>query len=723
MAKDVDNSLKCILVPCNNIWSNIALLLSADEAVSDKAVLLPAENDKYNLVTLKSVPLTVGKKVIVFPAYGDKNHLVAHANPQPLFISGYVRDWDLKPVEHERINLITSQTDFVRSRDTGYYKFWVLQGHDYIVRADEDCFSPEQYSFSNLSASQQYKSFYEIAVLGNVFHSDGTPFPGITIHIPGATNSDSADSDGAYVLTRVNRGNCIVKPVFSGVFLPEQYEFTPILEKQVDKDFIERCGYSVQGYVFESDGETPIPDHRVFAIGDKEGSILSAEDGEYILSVMDDYTKLCIDENYEVYPDKRWYFHPSQYIYEPLGGFKTNQNFVKGTTFYQKTVTNGVYYWAWGNYWPGGGSFPIPGEDYVQKVRFGATVTIKEGTLQDRLDMISFSGKVVDYGTLWSIGGFTAVGQTKHAEVFFLDYEPWMTPYKFYVYYSIGGYKNEKKTILDFHGEIEFLYEESPPSVETLDATNVTDTTATLNGRLHEIGWEECTVWFEWVYDKENYDHETTPESFNLKWYFSADITGLVPQVGYFFRAVVQSGENTYYGADKNFMNPASAPDPPVETLDATNVTDTTATLNGKLDILGWEECEVWFEWNEFGNKYRTASESIFLQWYFSAELSWLVSDQEYWFRAIVRSGGTKYYGNWKYFKTLPFDRGNIYCDTFPTGANIFIDGRLATSLTTPTTLFDISPGTHWITFRKGPNYINRDIEVTVVGGKTANAI
>ena len=542
--------IKTTLVPIGNFIGNVVAMLGGSEAIGSKVILLPAENDKSNLVILKPVPINVGSKVVIFPIRGDKENLVIYANSQLLFISGNVYDWDLQPVKDERIDLITSQTRIAYSDEVGYYIFWALKGHDYVVQAHESCFSPELYSFPNLQSSQENKSFYEIAVLGHVYHSDLTPYPSISIHIPSAGNTDSSDEDGFYVLKRINRGNCIVEPVISGAFLPEKYEFNPISERQLNKDFIERCGYSVQGYVFESDGVTPIPSYSVFVTGDKEDSTPTAEDGEYVLS------DLCIDENYGVQPYKRWLFYPIGYAYEPLGGFKVNQNFVKGVTFYQTTrheIHSDI--WAFGNYWPGGGSFPIPGEDFVQKVRFGATVTLLEGT--ESPDLIGFSGHVYQTGeTLWNIGGFTSVPETKHVEVFYLNYNPSMTPNGF----SVGYWVNDKWHVWDdknwdFHGEIEFLYEESPPSVETLDETNVTDTTATLNGKLNEIGWEGCTVWFEWGVDKDNYDNETTHESFSLKWNFSAAISGLTPDLGYWFRAVVLSGGNTYYGADKYFMN------------------------------------------------------------------------------------------------------------------------------------------------------------------------
>ena len=305
--------------------------------------------------------------------------------------------------------------------------------------------------------------------------------------------------------------------------------------------------YSTRGYVLDSAG-APITNHSVFLTGDKVSTVLTDKNGLYV------FPDLQIDKNYEVTLYEEWYFTPQEYTYSPLGESKISQNFIKGKTFYQVDKSGNFPDGGrgFGNYWPGGGSFPIPGEDHVQKVRFGAIVTLKEGTESPHL--IGFGGKTYPADeTLWSVGGFSSVPKTKHAEVFYLNYDPSMTPNGFYVSYWFNDqWHFYDAKLWDFHGEIEFLYKESGPSVETLDAMDITNTTATLNGKLNEVGWEECTVWFEWGLT-DSYGNETTHESFSLKWNFSAPITGLFPGELYHFRAVVQSGANIFYGADKTF--------------------------------------------------------------------------------------------------------------------------------------------------------------------------
>ena len=193
----------------------------------------------------------------------------------------------------------------------------------------------------------------------------------------------------------------------------------------------------------------------------------------------------------------------------------------------------------------------------MQKVRLGATVTLTGVPELTPYELRFFNFELYDSYRGIRLGNLITdfvVGETKHEEVFYLDYVPAMTPYGFMVRTVVGSYWTDHAYYWDFHGEIEFLYEESAPSVETLPAIDITPTSAVLNGKLLEVGWEECTVWFEWGLT-ESYGNETTHESFSLKWYFSAAITGLVPSELYHFRAVVQSGGNTYYGADTVFTS------------------------------------------------------------------------------------------------------------------------------------------------------------------------
>ncbi len=95
--------------------------------------------------------------------------------------------------------------------------------------------------------------------------------------------------------------------------------------------------------------------------------------------------------------------------------------------------------------------------------------------------------------------------------------------------------------------------QEVAPSVQTDSATNVTKTTATLNGELTDMGSaSQVTVYFEYGTDT-SYGNETPHQTLSATGSFSADITGLTPGTTYHFRAVAVNSAGTSYGEDKTF--------------------------------------------------------------------------------------------------------------------------------------------------------------------------
>ena len=89
----------------------------------------------------------------------------------------------------------------------------------------------------------------------------------------------------------------------------------------------------------------------------------------------------------------------------------------------------------------------------------------------------------------------------------------------------------------------------NPPAVTTNDATNVTQTSATLNAVLDNLGYDpglcpSCSaiVWFDWGTDPINYGASTAVQSRNSIGSFSADISGFTPGATYYFRARAKNG-------------------------------------------------------------------------------------------------------------------------------------------------------------------------------------
>ena len=136
-----------------------------------------------------------------------------------------------------------------------------------------------------------------------------------------------------------------------------------------------------------------------------------------------------------------------------------------------------------------------------------------------------------------------------------------------------------------------------PPGASTGEATNVTASSATLNGAVNP-NKEDTTWWFEYgtttAYGSKTAD-VVAPGS-NSGNAVSADITGLQPGTVYHFRLVAKSAGGTDFGADKTFTTTGQPytlpPGPPANaiTAAATPVTITfgrTAVISGAVSGSG----------------------------------------------------------------------------------------------------------------------------------------
>ncbi len=126
-----------------------------------------------------------------------------------------------------------------------------------------------------------------------------------------------------------------------------------------------------------------------------------------------------------------------------------------------------------------------------------------------------------------------------------------------------------------------------PPSVTTNPATNVSSTSATLNGIVNPNG-ESTTVKFEYG-TTTSYGSEiiATPSPVNgtSPVAVSAPLTGLSPNTFYHYRVVGINCAGTTNSPDQTFTTPCAAPI--VNTTAATNVGATSATLNGTVNARG----------------------------------------------------------------------------------------------------------------------------------------
>ena len=137
----------------------------------------------------------------------------------------------------------------------------------------------------------------------------------------------------------------------------------------------------------------------------------------------------------------------------------------------------------------------------------------------------------------------------------------------------------------------------SAPTVQTNAATNVQQTSATLNGSVNPNG-ANTAYWFEYgttqsfgnTTSQQNAGTGTSAQS------VSASLTSLVANTTYYFRIDAQNQYGTVQGNTMSFTTSGQQGNTPiVQTLAATNVQQTSATLNGSVNPNG-ADTQYWFE-------------------------------------------------------------------------------------------------------------------------------
>jgi hypothetical protein len=144
----------------------------------------------------------------------------------------------------------------------------------------------------------------------------------------------------------------------------------------------------------------------------------------------------------------------------------------------------------------------------------------------------------------------------------------------------------------------------SAPSVSTVSATGVTETGATLRATVNPNG----------AASKYHFEYgETTSYGFAAAEVSAGsgitnaeekDVVGLAPGTTYHFRAIATNGDGTTNGSDEKLTTTGTAK-PSVESKLATSVTETGATLNGRVNPHG-AEAKYYFEYGKtesYGSK------------------------------------------------------------------------------------------------------------------------
>jgi len=198
-----------------------------------------------------------------------------------------------------------------------------------------------------------------------------------------------------------------------------------------------------------------------------------------------------------------------------------------------------------------------------------------------------------------------------------------------------------------YGADMSFFTDSSGPTAVTQAASNIDTSSATLNGTVNPNN-NQTTVTFEFgsttSYTR-TYTADQSPITGTSDTAVSFNVTGLILNTTYHYRVVAQSSSGTAYGADMTFTTKASKPT--VTTLAASNITTTSAKLNGLVNANN-DSTTVTFEYGintGYGNTV-TADQSPVTgssNTAVSANISGLVPNTMYHYRVVGQnSGGTK---------------------------------------------------------------------------------
>jgi hypothetical protein len=214
------------------------------------------------------------------------------------------------------------------------------------------------------------------------------------------------------------------------------------------------------------------------------------------------------------------------------------------------------------------------------------------------------------------------------------------------------------------------------PVAVTGAATDVTSTTATLNGTVDPNG-DSTTYYFEYG-ETTAYGYTTTPTDAGSGWDagdVSAAITGLTPDTQYHFRIVATNSVGTDQSDDATF----TTTDAPVAvTSTATDVTSSTATLNGTVDPNG-DSTTYYFEYGldtNYGST--TTSSSAGAGWDagdVSTGITGLSANTTYHFRIVATNSFGSDIGDDVSFTTPDLPGANTGSATSVTSSSATLNG------------------------------------------------
>jgi hypothetical protein len=188
-----------------------------------------------------------------------------------------------------------------------------------------------------------------------------------------------------------------------------------------------------------------------------------------------------------------------------------------------------------------------------------------------------------------------------------------------------------------------------PPVVTTNPATFVAGFSATLNGSVDSHALT-TSVHFQYG-TTTSYGLTTAPQSRSGNAYLniSANISSLSANTVYHLRIVATNSAGTTYGSDRTFHTLTATGPPVVTTNPATNVTSSSAKLNGSLDPHGLTTSASFQYGTTTSYGHTTAMQTQTGNTFqnIAANISGLSTHTTYHFRIVAsNSGGTRFGGD-----------------------------------------------------------------------------
>ena len=342
---------------------------------------------------------------------------------------------------------------------------------------------------------------------------------------------------------------------------------------------------------------------------------------------------------------------PQNCMFSSSCGPLSDSSTYAGATFASLGITPGTYEWRWGtgsdqNFTIRAGSTgptptPTPGVTTNPATTVASFSATLNGSLNPRGETTTVE---FQYGPTTSYGHTTPVqtqtGNTTRLISANISGLTASTTYHFrIVAHDNGG------TSFGSDRTFTTLGVTGPPVVITSPATLLASFSATLNGSVDPHGLT-TSVHFQYG-TTTSYGLTTAPQSHTGNTYLnvSGNISGLLASHVYHFRIVATNSAGTTFGGDRTFTTLSATGTPVVTTNPATNVTSSSATLNGSLDPHGLTT-SVHFQYGtttSYGSTTPMQSHTGNTYLNISANISGLSASHVYHFRIVAtNSAGTK---------------------------------------------------------------------------------